>query len=152
VDKLNTYTDGNPVRDPEYGFLTKEFGTQHEILCDLSSRVISAIKTQRAYGVYEKIASKWGQRYKQDLNAADAAKEFQKLLEEPSKNQREWVTLVIAWKMPPEIGGTHVRRSSINQLVTDFGLDDQYIALNGLVSVADHGTWCTPGLVIMERH
>jgi hypothetical protein len=148
VDKLNTYVAGQPVHDPEFGFLTKEDGPQHDILCDLSSRVISAIKTRRACGAFEMIAGQWGQRYKQDLNAADAAKKFQSLLEEPSKDQRKWVTLVIAWKMPPEIGGAHARTSSINQLVTDFWLDDQYISLNGLVSVANYETWCTPDLVL----
>jgi hypothetical protein len=115
VDRLNTFLASHPVRDPEFGFLSGEGGPQHKILCDLSSRVISAIKTRHARGVFEVIAGHWAQQYKQDLNAADAAKDFQKLLEEPSKNQREWVTLVIAWKMPPEIGGSHSRASSINQ-------------------------------------
>jgi hypothetical protein len=137
VNKLNTYVGGSTLLEPEFGFFIQEGGVQHKILCQLTERVITALRTQRAAAAFKRIAEYWRRQHKPDLDAEGAARDFQKLLEVASNDQRQWPTIIIGWAIPPQIGATHIRGTISNQLVSDFSPEDQYIALNGIVSALD---------------
>jgi hypothetical protein len=134
LDKKNTYVPSDGWQTPLFGNLIEEGGIQHDVLCRLTDRVISALKTRRAHAALQKIAEDWRRQYKQDLNAAKAATDFQTLLDDPSGDHRFWATVVIAWKMAPQIGGAHIRKTALNLEEPQFFFDFQYLALNGVVS------------------
>lgn len=134
VDKKNTYVPSDGWQKPYYGNLIEEGGIQHDILCRLTDRVISALKTRRAHAALQEIAEGWRRQYKPDLNAAKAAADFQKLLDDPSDDHRFWATIIIAWKMAPQVGGGHLRKTPLNVEEPEFLFSFQYIGLNGVVS------------------
>lgn len=135
LDRKNTFVRGEPFQEDALDHHIKKGGvTLQKILCQLTDRVISAMRTKRAGSAFQEIAETWSRQHGPVFNPADAANDFQRLLGECSNDQSCWPTIVVALAMHPNIAGAHTRQSSINRIKSDFELDNQYISLNGVVS------------------
>jgi hypothetical protein len=137
VDNINDYTLEQPHQEPEFGFRIEESGVQYRILCHLTDRVLAALRTKHAAHAFQRIAEYWRQEHMPDLDAEGSTRDFQELLKAASSNQREWPTIVIAWAMPSHVGGVHPRNIPLNTWMSDSWIEDQYIALNGIVSTPE---------------
>jgi hypothetical protein len=153
INGTNASASGHPLHEPEFARLVEggEYELQHELLQRLTNRVISALRSRRAGAAFEEVAVSWGRQNKQDLNAVEAAKDFQDLLDDPSHDQRRWAFLIVGRAMLPEPGGTHLGITHNNNGVSGFSLDSQYVLLNGFVSAACFVSWSTPGLASKKR-
>jgi hypothetical protein len=153
INGTNASPSGHPLHEPEFARLVEAGGyeLQHELLQRLTKRVISALRSQRAGAAFEEVAVSWGRQNERDLNAMEAAKDFQDLLDDPSHDQRRWAILIVGRAMLPEPGGTHLSITHNNNGVSGFSLDNQYVMLDGFVSAACFVSWSTTDLASKKR-
>jgi hypothetical protein len=139
VDNVNTWLPGSHVRQmgvPMRGESACSRDYQR-VGRKLSSQVVSAVCSDRAWGGLVKIANRWAQEHRPDIRDTEeiymAVNNFRDLLIAAKVNFDRWPTIVFAWKLPAEWFGFFYRHDTSAAGESRFQLGSQYIVLNGLV-------------------
>lgn len=138
---MSTSTTPNPYRvainvysTQKYGYLVQTDSALHKIISEITFQALSAMELHKARLALQEIAKVWAEKRQPDLPVDKVVEKFQKMLQAAMTCQKDWLTIVIDWTLPDHLDGRHVRSSPYNK-THGFDISQQYISLNGLVSL-----------------
>lgn len=114
--------------------LLNESSMPHQILTDMTERLVRAIQTGSGRRGLEKIGQGWAQEHYPQASPRDDAREFQLLLRSTMADREQWPKLMVEFLLSPDHLAVSVRDVPYNQTATAFSLPEQVFLLNGMVS------------------
>lgn len=119
---------------------------KHHYLTELTDQVLGAICTTQAHQGLLELAKLWGNKHKNEViesqrhglssdNLQYRVLEFQSLLRQAKQDRPRFSNLIINWGLDNTGVASFRRYSDHNMTAGSFSLADQYISLNGRVSI-----------------